>query len=215
MVFVLAADRPFEAPVREPFQACALVQPFVLRIGRVGKSRNVERHLFDRDVLLTVGPELRDYRRNSLAGIQFAFADQNPRRRRHDRLGARKYRVERLVGGGLVLSTLLRASDGAHRAYFSVACDRDLRRGQQAVVDFALCAFEKRLDLFRIETYFTRTFCKMTLRRHCRISLLLNSRFRDITHERRFVIRKRRASYPPPSSTLLAPAASRDCVRFP
>src|SRR5712692_2611955 len=127
MIFELAADRPFEPPLRKPFQALALVGPLVLRIGRVRKARNVEQHLLDSDVLLTVGGELGDDLRDPLARLQFAFADQDPRGRRHDRLGARKYRVERFVGGGLVLAALAGAPNGAHRAYFSIARDCDLR----------------------------------------------------------------------------------------
>jgi hypothetical protein len=38
MVFVLAADGPFEPPFRESFQALALVEPLILRTGRVWKS---------------------------------------------------------------------------------------------------------------------------------------------------------------------------------
>src|SRR5579864_1976240 len=166
MVLVLAADGPFEPPFRESFETLTFVKPLILRIGRVRKSADVEQHLFDGYVLFIVGPELRDDVRDPLARFQFAFADQNPRRRRHDRLGARKNRVESLVGRGLFLSTLAGAPDSAHRADFSVARDRNLGGRQQAVADFALGALEQRLDFFRIETYFAWIFCEMILRRH-------------------------------------------------
>src|SRR3981189_1615137 len=65
MVFELGPDRPFEPPFRKSFEALALVQPLVLRIWRVRKSRNMEQHLLDGDVLFIVGPELRNDIRDS------------------------------------------------------------------------------------------------------------------------------------------------------
>src|ERR1700735_4740251 len=193
MVRKFTANRPFQPPLRESLEPLALVGPFVLRKWRVGKSADVEQHLLDRHLVLSVGAELRNDLRDDLARAQFAFADQNPRRRRHDRLGAREDHVEGIVGRGLFASTLNRASDRAHRADFPVSGDRDLRRRQQAVLHFALGAIEQRFDLLRIETYLARTVGKMTLCGHGGNSLRLNCSSRGITHRRRFVIRTRYA----------------------
>ncbi len=164
MVYELAADRPFQPPLREALEPLVPIAPFVLRIRRVGKSADVEQHLLDGDHVLAVAAELGDDLRDALARTQLAFADQNPRRRRHDRLGAREDRVERVVGRGLVDATLDRASDRAHRADFSVARDRDLRRWQQPLFDFALGAIEERFDLCRDRVRLPWSYRQKTLR---------------------------------------------------
>src|SRR6266436_5605512 len=88
MVFKLAADRPFQPPLRESLEPLALVEPIVLRIRRVRKSSDVEQNLPNGHLVLTVGAELRNDLGYDLAGTQLAFADQNPRCCRHDCLGA-------------------------------------------------------------------------------------------------------------------------------
>ncbi len=187
MVFELAADRPFEPPFRESLEALALVEPIVLRIRRVRKSADVEQNLLDGHLIFTVSAKLRDNLRDDLARTELSFADQNPRRRRHDRFGAREDRVERVVGRRLFTTALNCATDCAHRADFSIAGDRDLRRGQQAVLNFAFSTSEKGFDFRGIETYFAWTICKMILRRHC--EPLLSNCPRGITHHCQFVIR--------------------------
>src|SRR5208282_5750790 len=215
MVCELTANRPFEPPLRESLEPLALVEPIVLRIRRVGKSADVEQHLLDRHLVFSVGAELRNDLRDDFARAQFAFADQNPRRRRHDRLGAREDHIEGVVGRRLFAATLNRATDRAHRADFPVAGDRDLRRRQQAVLYFALSAIEQRFDLFRIETYLAWTVGKMTLCGHGGNSLRLNCSPRDITHRRRFVIRPQYAPDPAPKSSPPCLAACCERLRTP
>src|ERR1039458_4462635 len=208
MVFEFAAHRPFQPPLGKSLEPLALIQPLALRIRRVRKSTNVEQNLLDGHRVLTVGAKLGDDLRDALARIQLALADQNPRRRRHDRLRAREDRVERVVGGRLFTSTLDCASDRAHRADFSIVGARDLSRWQQPILDFAFGTIEKGFDFFRIEAGFAWTVSKMTLRGHCGHPLRLNFSLRDITHRRRFVIRKRSAPDLATKSTRPCPAAS-------
>ena len=49
----------FQPPLGEAFQPLAAVQPFLLRVRRIGKSRGIAEELIDRDHLFAVGAELR------------------------------------------------------------------------------------------------------------------------------------------------------------
>src|ERR1700680_5184087 len=100
--------------------------------------------------LFAIAAELRDDVRGSLADLELAIPDQYPNRRRHDRLGAREYAVERVVGRRLLEAALARAAEALHRADFAIARDRDLARRQQALGDLAFGALEQLLDFRRI-----------------------------------------------------------------
>ncbi len=170
MVEIAAARGKFRTPFGKALQPFGAIVPFALRIRRVGKARGVQQHLFDRDHVLAVGAELGNDLGHAFAHVELALADQQPRRRRHYRLGAGEDGVERVVGGGTVGAALHRVPKGAHRADLAVARDCDLARRQQALVDFARSALEQRVDLLRIEAGFAGTFGKKLVCGHRKVS---------------------------------------------
>ena len=93
---------------------------------RVRKPGGVQQHLLDGDVLLAVARELRHVVRDRARDVEHAVADQQPDRRRDDRLRRGEEHEARVVG---------RVAERLEAQQLAVARDRDLARGRCAVGD--------------------------------------------------------------------------------
>ena len=98
VVLVRRAGRPVRLPLRESFATtgarCHLGAPRVAR-----EPRRVEHHLFDGDVFLAVGGELRDHVRHLRLELDRTFAKAGPHRGGHERLSSGEQHKARVVGG--------------------------------------------------------------------------------------------------------------------
>src|SRR5438876_904867 len=166
MVDEALADRKLEPPHLETFEALAAIEPVALRIWRVGKTTGVEQQLLDSNRIFAVAAELGNDVGRTLLDVELAVANQDPHRRRYNRLGAAEDAVERPVGRRRVGSALHGTAEGLHRANLAVARDRYLARRQQPFGDLPLGAFEKLFDLGGIETDLARMFGELMRLRH-------------------------------------------------
>jgi hypothetical protein len=102
----------------------------------------VREELLDAHDLLAVGAELGEHVRDALVEGELALLEQQPRRRRGDRLAARKDDVEAVVH---------RVSEGAQRGEASVPRHGELAGRQHAVAHLALRALEQLLELSGVD----------------------------------------------------------------
>ena len=138
VVLEARARLPVEAPAREARAQRLAGGPVPGARGRLGEARRVGEELLDADRVLAVRRELGEHVGHALAEAELPLLEEQPRRRRGDRLAAREDHEQGLVR---------RAAEAAQRGELPVARHGELAVGQHTLAQLALGALEELLEL--------------------------------------------------------------------